>query len=131
MQHEHVLMEYEDYTNYTSELCHMLKRMGDINFAEQILYYVDIDELLRLNRKKHALYTVAIIDYVCHENQIPMKKSLEKYRSMKLDTLSFSSGVETYTKVVRNNSLKQKVLNSALKEFLEYNIVETSVRNVS
>lgn len=126
-----VLMEYSDYTNYTSELCHMLKRMGDLNFIREILDYVDIDQLLVLGRKKQALYTVAIIDYISKENAIPVKAELSKYRGMKMETLSFPAGVEMYTRIVRNDSLKEKTLHSAIQEFLIYNIVESSVRNVS
>lgn len=126
-----VLMEYSDYTNYTSELCHMLKRMGDLDFARNILNYVDIDKLLASGRKKHALYTVAIIDYISKENNLPMKEELSKYRGMKMETLSFSSGVETYTRIVKNDSMKKKILDSAIREFLIYNIVESSVRNVN
>lgn len=126
-----ILMSYNDYTNYTSEMCHMLKRMGDLSFVQNILDLVDIDVLLQSNRKKHALYTVAMIDYISKENNLPIKTELSKYRNMKMDTLSFTKGVETYTRIVKKNDMKEKALTTAIDEFLVYNIVESSVRNVS
>lgn len=126
-----VLMEYSDYTNYTSELCHMLKRMGDIAFTECILDYVDIDMLIASGRKKQALYTVAIIDYISKENGIPINPNLSKYRKLKMEVLSFSSGVETYTRIMKTNTMKERALKLALDEFLHYNIVESSVRDIS
>lgn len=125
------LMKYKDYTTYTSELCHALKYMGDYNFVNNILAMVDIEKLLHSGRKKHALYTIAMIDYISKENNIPIKRELENYRKMKMETLSFSSGVEMYTKIVKNDDMKNRALSFAIKEFLTYNIVETSVRNVS
>ena len=128
---KNVLMSYSDYTNYTSEICHMLKRMGDFSFVQNILDFVDIDLLLQSNRKKHALYTVAIIDYISKENNIPIKAELSKYRNLKMETLSFTKGIETYTKIVKKNDMKEKALTAAIDEFLIYNIVESSVRDVS
>lgn len=124
------LMNFEDYTTYISELCHLLKSMGDRDFVNQILSFVDIDGLLNLGRKKHALYTVAMIDYVSKENNIPLNPRLEIYRNMKMDELSFPQGVETYAAVVRSDDVKKTVLSNAVDEFLVYNIVETSVRDV-
>lgn len=123
-------MSCNDYTNYTSELCHMLKRMGDIYFSKHILDYVDIDKLIMSGRKKHALYIVAMIDCVSKENHIPVNRDLDKYRGMKMESLSFSSGVELYTKVTKKTDMKERVLKTAIPEFLSYNIVESSIRNV-
>lgn len=124
------LTDFEDYTTYTSELCHKLKLMGDRNFVDHILSFVDIDELLDLGRKKHALYTVAMVDYISKENNIPLNQSLEVYRNMKMKELSFPKGVETYVSIVGNDDIKKQVLLNAIDEFLAYNIVETSVRDV-
>lgn len=126
-----VLMNYDDYTDYTSELCHMLKRMGDYEFIKRILNYIDLNELLQSGRKKHALYTVAMIDYVSKENHLPVKAELAEYRCMKMDSISFSSGVETYTRITHKSDLKDRALQTALDEFLVYNIVESSIRDVS
>lgn len=124
------ISNYDNYTTYTSELCHMLKRVGDHDFIRDILKYVDIDSLLQLGRKKHALYTVALIDYISKENNIPLKSELDKYRDMRMEVLSYPSGVETYTRVVNGNDMKEKALTNAIPEFLKYNIVETSIRNI-
>lgn len=126
-----VLMNYSDYTDYTSELCHMLKRMGDFCFANSILDYVDLDVLLLSGRKKHALYTVAMIDHVSKENHFPIKAELARYRCMKMESLSFSSGIETYTRITHREDMKKHALQTAMKEFLVYNIVESSIRDVS
>lgn len=126
-----ILMSYDDYTDYTSELCHMLKRMGDIDFSKHILDYIDIDKLIMSGRKKHALYTVAMMDCVSKENHIPVNENLNKYRNMKMETLCFSSGVELYTKITKKTDMKERVLKTAMPEFLVYNIVESSIRNIS
>lgn len=84
-----ILMDYDNYTDYTSELCHMLKRMGDQEFIKKVLNYVDLNELLQSGLKKHALYTVAMIDYVSKENHLPVKTELAVYRCTKMDSMSF------------------------------------------
>ena len=123
-------IETENYTTYTSELCHLLKSKGDMFFLQNILKYVDIDKLWKEGKKKHTLYTVAMIDFVSKENECTLKPELEKYRSFKMDVLSFPEGVETLIRITGNTLLMEHCLREAIPEFLRYNIVETDIRNV-
>lgn len=119
----------QQYTTFTSQVCHMLKSISAENFVN-FVSNLDLDEFLMKNKIKEVLYLVAITDMICNKNNLPLVKQFEKYRKMKLKELSYPEGLELYCSITNDQQAKQKMLQSAIPELLKYNIVENSICNI-
>jgi len=113
---------------FTSHLSHELKRKGDIEFINTVLLEENLDTIFSSGQYRRTLYLVAMIEYLCRINNVPVKKEIQKYQEYKLKDLTFFDDVETYFHVTEKTDLKEQVMRDSLPEFLKYNIAERNVR---
>ncbi len=115
---------------FKSNVCHKLKKLGDIDF---IIDTLENDEISKYYEKKwHAecLYLLAMLDYVSNINDVPLCTKYNSLRKMKLSKTIYPSSVTVLSAVSKSADIKKTVLNNAISEFLRFNIVENEVRNV-
>ena len=102
---------------FKSNVCHLVKDMGDINFLIQTL---ESDEIRRLYKKRwypEALYLLAMVDYLSRVNGLSLCREYSDLRGAKLKQVLYPSSLVLEAKIT-------------IPEFISHNIVEREVRNV-
>lgn len=115
---------------YKSNVCHLVKSKGDIDFMLDILKSDDIRTLF--NRKWYAesFYLLAMVDYLSRLNNIPLCTNYNDIRALRLDELVYPTSARLADKLAGNNNYTKELLENAIPEFLKFNIVEGDIRNV-
>lgn len=119
-----------DFELFKSNVCHNLKRLGDIDFLIDVL---KSDEIRSYYQKKwyvECFYLLAMVDYISNENDIPLCEEYNDLRQLKLDKMVYPAGIVAMSYVSKSDDVKNLALKEAIPEFLKYNIVESEIRNV-
>lgn len=119
-----------DFEIFKSNICHLVKEMGDLDF---IIYILGNDMVRKLYQKEwypETLYLLAMVDYLSKENDLPICSEYEDLRCQKLSKVIYPSGVTALAGITGDETYKEKALTQAIPEFMRYNIVESEVRNV-
>ena len=116
---------------FKSNICHNVKDMGDINF---LLAAIKSDKILSYLDKRwyrEALYLLAMVDYLCRLNGLPLHEDYNELRRMKLSEVVYPVGILLLCAALKSDEPKEESLRKAIPEFLRHNIVESEVRNVA
>lgn len=117
--------------NYVSELEHRLIAAPDNDsFIEHLIQDISLDQLYEQRQYEKLYYTVALVKYLKYVDEEKKNQYIGKYSEGRLKNITYSNGVEIYCNVVQNDDLKKEQLKNAIPEFLEYNLVVTSVGDV-
>lgn len=120
----------QSFETFKSNVCHRVKDLGDLDF---IIHTLEKDEIRTFYRKqwyREAFYLLGMVDYLSNENNIPECASYEDIRSHKLSEVVYPSGISIQAAVLKDEKIKERAHNSAIPEFMRFNIVENEVRNV-
>jgi len=124
-------MEYRhSFENFKSNVCHSVKNMGDIKFIISMLDSNKIRELYLNRWYPECLYLLAMVDYLSRENGLPVCVDYNDIRSARLKKTIYPSGILAMCAALGSNAPKKESRNEAIPEFLQFNIVESEVRNV-
>ena len=93
---------------FKSNICHMVKDMGDIPFIIQLLESNQIRKLYEKKWYLEALYLLAMLDYLSRENDIPVCKNYNDIRAAKLHRPVYPSSVVILCKTLKSNAPKEK-----------------------
>ncbi len=131
---EDLLAESMDYRQsfeaYKSNICHMVKDMGDIDF---IIDTLESDKIRKLYQKKwfpESLYLLAMVDYLSRENDLPVCAEYNDIRRARLRSTLYPASVIAMSAFSRSEQPKRESYAQAIPEFIRFNIVESEVRNV-
>jgi len=124
-------MEYrQSFDTYKSNICHMVKDMGDMDF---IIDTLESDKIRKLFQKRwypESLYLLAMVDYLSRENDLPICNEYSDIRAARLREPIYPSSVITMSAFSRSDQPKKDSYEQAIPEFIRFNIVESEVRNV-
>lgn len=123
-------MERSSFEVFKSNVCHLVKDEGELNFIKETLCSKQVDDLYNKQWYAECLYLVAMVDYLCRKNNIPLYGGFNKLRSCKLDTIIYPSSVVMLYSLSKDNAILEKYYNEAIPEFKRFNIVENEVENV-
>lgn len=115
---------------FKSNVCHLVKDKGDIDFLIQTL---ESDEIRRLYKKRwypESLYLLAMVDYLSRVNGMPLCEEYRDLRGAKLKQVLYPSSLVLEAKATKNAALLQQSERESIPEFMSHNIVEREVRNV-
>lgn len=115
---------------FKSNVCHFVKDKGDIDF---IIETLSSDEIRTLyNRKWYAesFYLLAMVDYLSRENKVPICTDYNDIRVQRLQEVIYPAGVLLSDTVMNTDKHRRECMRNAIPEFLNFNIVESEVRNV-
>lgn len=115
---------------FKSQVCHRVKRLGDIDFIIETLEQDDIRMYARRKWYPECLYLLAMLDYVSNQNHVPLCSRYNDLRKQKLCETLYPASIRAAAAVAKRDSIKAEALKEALPEFLRFNIVESEVRNV-
>lgn len=126
-----VLSERVSFENFKSNVCHLLKGMGDFNFLRTALLLDIVMKLYQRDWFAETLYMLAMEDYICRKNGIPLYNRYDMLRKMKLNKIIYPSDVYIQYLMTKDETILTDSYNSAIPEFKSFNIVEGEVENVA
>lgn len=115
---------------FKSNVCHSLKRLGDIGFLAAVEENGDIWEYYKRGWYPECLYMLAMVDYISRENGIALNPKYDCLRCRKLSETVYPAGVLVLCAVSKSDTPKKEALEEAIPEFLRFNIVEAGIRDV-
>jgi len=116
----------QSFSLFRGEQCHLVKRMGELDYIINLLESKKIDYYWKLNMKAEAFYLLAMLDYLSHRNDIPICQDYNDIRKYKLEKMVFPADTDL-SRTLLNKDARKDALDHAIPEFLEYNIVECEV----
>lgn len=117
------------FQEFRNEMCHMLKEKGDLEFIEYIYNSSLVENYYNKHYYEEMLYTLAMLDFVSKENNIPIAREYNKYRVKKLNKKIYPRDYCIIKKLNENDDLTKKVEKNWIKEFKKYNIMECNIRD--
>ena len=124
-------MEYrQSFETFKSNVCHMVKDMGDIDFIIDTLESGKIRKLYQRKWYPESLYLLAMVDYLSRENDLPLCEEYSDIRAARLREPIYPASVIAMSVVSHSEQPKQESYAEAIPEFRQFNIVESDIRNV-
>lgn len=118
------------FENFKSDICHRVKDMGDVAFIDSLVESDKIRLLFERGWHLESLYLLAMVDYLCRENNIPINTTYKDIRAAKLSEPIYPSSIIALSLALDDEDIKKQSLAESIPEFLRFNIVENEVRNV-
>ena len=115
---------------FKSNICHLVKDKGDIEFVIETLSSDEIRALYRRGWYAEAFYLLAMVDYLSNEHEVPLCTNYNDIRTKRLPEPLYPTGVLLMDEVQKTDSHRKESLKKAIPEFLKYNIVESEIRDV-
>jgi len=115
---------------FKSNVCHRVKDMGDIDFIIDVLESGEIHRLYQKKWYPESLYLLAMVDYLSRENNLPLCKDYSDIRRARLAEPIFPASIIAMSAVSNSDKPKEDSMNTAIPEFMQFNIVESEVRSV-
>jgi hypothetical protein len=115
---------------FKSEICHNVKRKGDLDFIKDTLISNEIRELYDKELYDQCFYLLAMVDYLSKENNIPLYNVYNDIRHYKLDKMIYPSEFKMLAYLKKSEEPLRDSLKKAIPEFLKYGIVEAEIRDV-
>ena len=115
---------------FKSNVCHLVKDMGDIDFMIETLTTDQVRTLYIRRWYAEAFYLLAMVDYLSRENDVPLCTKYNDIRVQKLQDVIYPAGAVLLDTAAKNDKHCSECMKNAIPEFLHFNIVESEVRNV-
>lgn len=115
---------------FKSNICHLVKDMGDIAFILDTLKNDSIHKLYELKWYPETFYLLAMVDYLSNENDIPICSDYDHLRCQKLKEPVYPVGIKILDMAMNTDSHTKKAVHNAIPEFARFNIIECEVRDV-
>lgn len=115
---------------FKSNVCHDLKRRGDINFMIDVLEEDEITKYFEYGWYAESLYLLAMLDYPSKLNEIPLCDKYDSLRKACFKEPLYPESIRALAFVMNDDEILNKALKEAIPEFIRFNIVEGDVRNV-
>lgn len=124
--------DYQKFDMFKSNVCHMVKNLGELGFIEKSLIEDFTGHYWHLKQYPQAYYMLAMTDFLSERNDIPLYDKYHDYRKQKLNEMVFP--YSAILEIAMNSSKKEEIQNRYIEHaepiFLKYGIVEGDVFNV-
>lgn len=118
------------FENYKSNVCHYVKDKGDIDFIIETLSKDEIRSLYEREWYAESFYLLAMVDLLSKENNVPLCANYDDIRLQRLKEPLYPAGVLLADEAAHTDTHRKEALEKAIPEFLNYNIIESEIRNV-
>ncbi len=122
--------DVRDFEVYKSNICHLVKDKGDIDFIVDTLKENRIRTYWERKWYRESFYLLAMVDYISRENDLPLCKDYEDIRNCTLSEPLYPRDVILAAKLDASLDVKEQCLKEAIPEFMRFNIIESEIRNV-
>ncbi len=119
-----------DFEIYKSNVCHLVKDKGDMDFIIDILKENQIRTYWKRQWYRESFYLLAMVDYLSRENGLPLCNDYEDIRNCKLSEPLYPRDILLAAKLDGSFDMREQCRKEAIPEFLRFNIIESEIRNV-
>ncbi|MDE6621762.1 MAG: helix-turn-helix transcriptional regulator [Lachnospiraceae bacterium] len=119
-----------DFEIYKSNICHLVKDRGDIDFIIDVLKENQIRTYWERKWYRESFYLLAMVDYLSRENDLPLCNDYEDIRNCTLSEPLYPRDVILAAKLDASLDVKEQCFKEAIPEFMRFNIIESEIRNV-
>ena len=119
-----------DFEIYKSNICHLVKDKGDMDFIIDILKENQIRTYWERQWYRESFYLLAMVDYLSRENGLPLCNDYEDIRNCKLSDPLYPRDILLAAKLDDAFDMREQCRKEAIPEFLRFNIIESEIRNV-
>ena len=119
-----------DFELFKSEVCHLLKELGDTEFIISLLESDTIRKYYDKQWYPEALYLLAMLDYVSRVNAVELCADYDDLRNQKLQETIYPSSIIAQALITGDETIKDKAIEESIPEFIRFNIVEKDIRDV-
>ena len=116
-----------NYTVFKSEQCHLVHRLGEVEYIIDVLQERKIDYYWNLCCYAEAMYLVAMIDYLSRLNNIPICADYNYIRGCKLKEKRYPIDTRIERNLTNNDAVLEDAEKKGIPEFLRFNIVEVYI----
>ena len=127
---EPYILRRSSFENFKSAVCHRVKELGDIDFMVEVLQSQNIRMYYDRGWYPESLYLLAMLDYLCRENDVPICDDYDDIRKVKLERPVYPAGVTLLAATTKNPDVLVQAEENAISEFKHFNIIESEVRDV-
>ena len=131
------LMEYSEaaskrasFETFKSNVCHTVKEKGQIGYVIEILTNDEVNYYWDLCWYPEAYYVLAMLDYLCRINDIPVCENYNDIRATSLKKTVFPRDIAVAAKLDSSLDVKERAIKESIPEFIRFNIVERDICNV-
>ena len=118
------------FETFKSNVCHLVKEKGDIDFIIDTLQSDDVSRYWSRRWYPEAYYTLAMVDYLSRENQLPICKNYDAIRATALKKTIYPRDIELAASLDPSLDVKEQAVAESIPEFIRFNIVEKDIRDV-
>lgn len=115
---------------FKSNVCHRVKDIGDLRFICETLKSGKIRQFFDEKQYAQSLYLLAMVDYLCRENDLLICSDYRDIRRTRLDKPIYPQSVLAMSYFAGNDDAKKESWEDAIPEFKHFNIVEGEIRDV-
>ena len=123
---EHYDFDPKAFEIFKSNTCHAVKEMGNKEFINEIVNKEYIEDYWDNKNRLCACYLLAMIDYLCRLENLPLIEKFDCIRGYRLPKLIYPYSFN----FANNPNMIKKALAQAITEFYKHGIVEGDVFNV-
>lgn len=120
----------DSFDIFKSNVCHFVKDIGELNFIKEILCSNIPQKLYEKEWFPECLYLVAMIDYLCRKNNLPVYNGYNLFRAYKLNEPLYPSSIYMLYLLTKDESILDDSFDNSIPEFKRFNIVENGVESV-
>ena len=122
--------ERPDFELFKSNVCHDVRRMGDLEFILELLETDRIRDYYSRGWYPECLYLLGMLDYLSGLHNIPLCIEYQDLRCGKLEKTLYPADVRLLAQLEQSDAALEQARAEAIPEFLQFNIVESDIRNV-
>ena len=124
------MIKRPSFENFKSAVCHKVKRLGDLRFIIETLKSNEIRKYFDMQWFLESFYTLAMVDYISSENNLPLSEEYDDIRQARLHETVYPAGILVMSSFSGDERYKHECVSEAIPEFMRHNIVESEIRNV-
>lgn len=114
---------------FKSSVQHDLKREGDLGFIKMVIINKYIDKYWHWEWYMEALYMLAMLDYLCRVNSLPVSNEYDELRHHRISETIYPSDILLIDKLKPELKIKERSIAESIPEFIRFNIVEKEIRD--
>lgn len=123
---EHYDFNPKDFEIFKSNTCHTVKRLGNKGFIDEIVNKEYIEIYWNNKNRLCACYLLAMIDYLCRLENLPLIEKFDCIRGYRLPKLVYPYSFN----FINNEELLDSALAKAIPEFYRHGLVVGDIFNV-
>lgn len=118
----------KEFELFKSEICHQVKKLGNIQFLISTIKSDDIEKLWNDEKYAESLYLLSMVDYLSRLEDIPLCNKYRMYRVKRIDPPIYPASEELYCSIMDLplNANSEKYI----PEFASHGIMEGDVFDV-